>query len=119
VANLCGVCGLRLFSGQDKERKICISCWKRGFHNPLLNKKVFVIPQRVVGVIRVVDTERRNALVEFPGRKKETPLEERGKTGPFWKRRDWIDLNDLRFWTKRRARKCKTDESLWRQEPIL
>jgi hypothetical protein len=119
VRGLCRVCGLKLSSSLDKKRKICISCWKKGFHNPLLNRKVFVITQRTVGVIRVVDTDRRNALVEFGRREGGVQLGKWKKAEPSWKLRDWIGLNDLRFWTKRRARRCKSDESLWRQEPIL
>jgi hypothetical protein len=113
----CRICGLALLGDLDRERGICISCWRKGYHVPLLNRKVFVIPQERSGVIRVVDTDGRTALVEFPGRRGRVPGEWR-KAEPIWKRRDWVELNDLRLWTKKRAKACKLDGNLWRKEPI-
>jgi hypothetical protein len=114
----CGVCGLDLFTDLDREREICISCWKKGFHVPLLNRKVFVIPQCRAGVIKMVDTDGRNALVKL-AKRKEAPGEKWRRAEPFWERRDWVDLNDLRLWTRERAKRCKSDGDLWRKEPIL
>jgi hypothetical protein len=118
VRGLCGICGLGLLSDLDKERKICISCWKKGFHVPMLNKKVFVIPELREGVIRAIDTDNRNALVEFSRRREKMLSLKLEKMEPFWERRDWVGLNDLRLWTKKRAKSCKLDADLWRKESM-
>lgn len=105
----CGICGEPLLQKEERERKLCIGCWKRGFRAPLLNKRVFVIPAKTTGVVRVIDKERKEAMVEFPAGK---------KSKKFWKKGGWFTIFELRLWTRKRARKLKKDERLWRKEPM-
>lgn len=77
----------------------------------MLNRRVFIIPQASIGIIRTVDAERLIAMVELVGRKEKSRKKE-----PFWVNRDWIPLHDLRLWTKERSKLCKSDPKLWQNE---
>ncbi len=116
----CTICGLELFTETEKTKKICTSCTRRGYKFPLLNKRVLIIPEMRVGVVRFVDTSSQKVVVEFVGReRKAEPLRVRTKdTRPSWEQQDWFNLGDLRLWTRKRARRLKKDKKRWRFEPM-
>jgi hypothetical protein len=114
----CGVCGSEMLTAADKKKKICISCSRRGHRTPMLDRRAYVIPMKMAGVIRMIDTESRTALVEFIGRNRKDQPKKWKRTRPFWETKYWVQLNDIRLWTKKRAKMCKTDNKMWRSESM-
>ncbi|MEM3402071.1 MAG: hypothetical protein QW179_05190 [Candidatus Hadarchaeales archaeon] len=105
----CGICAGELLRKEERQRKICTTCWKMGYRVPLLNRRVFILSRKTTGVVRMVDRERKEARVELPGESRATA---------YWKKGGWFSIFDLRIWTRKRARKFKKDEKLWRKEPL-
>lgn len=64
-----------------------------------LNKRVFIIPMLLVGIIKNYNTRTNEYYVTFGTR---------GDVG------DWFNKDDLRLWNKKIVELCKFNRKCWR-----